>query len=143
MALIEKGLGMALGRLPKVITPARHARLDYLAAGIFLAAGAALWRRHRRASSAALFCGGAMAATSLATDYTGNSTRPIDFETHGRIHVGLAALTAALPRVMGFDDEPQSRLFGLMALGSTAAASLTDFGRERLPAGFKPLRRAA
>ena len=42
MALMQKGVALAAGRMPKKITPRAHAALDYAIAGSFALMGAAL-----------------------------------------------------------------------------------------------------
>lgn len=127
MSLLEKGLTMAAGRMPKVISPSAHAVIDYALAGSFLVMGAWLWRRNKRAAIGSILCGGSMVLNSALTDYPGGLTDVISYKSHGRIDVGVAGLTAALPRFMDFEDEPEARFFQRQALAETAVAALTDF----------------
>jgi len=149
MPITQRILGAALGRLPKFINPAQHAFIDYATAATFLAAGAALWNHHRRASVCAFLCGSATAVNGIITDYPGGLFPLIDYETHGQVDASLAGITVALPRLMGFGDDRQSRFFDLQASLETAAAVLTDYRREqsgsirtKLP-DFSHMRRAA
>jgi hypothetical protein len=128
MALLESGVRFAAGRMPKVIKPGTHAVLDYAVAGVFLAMGARLWKRNRRAAVGSLLCGGAAALNAMVTDYPGGVVHAIDYRTHGRIDAGLAALTAAAPRLLGFSDEDEARFFGFQALAETVVSGLTDYG---------------
>ncbi len=127
MPITQRILGAALGRLPKFISPAQHAFIDYAMAATFLAAGAALWKRHRRAGISAFLCGSAAAVNGIITDYPGGMFPVIDFETHGQVDASLAGITIALPRLMGFGSERQSRFFDLAATLQTAAATLTEY----------------
>lgn len=117
-------------RLPKKITPAQHAVVDYLTAGTFFIMGAMFWKRNKRAAIAALACGSSITATSLMTDYPGGIAKAIDFETHGRIDAGLAGLTATLPTLLAFGDEDEAKYFRGMALAETVVTGMTDFTQE-------------
>jgi hypothetical protein len=128
MALLESGVRFAADRMPKVIKPGTHAVLDYAVAGVFLAMGARLWKRNRRAAVGSLLCGGAAALNAVVTDYPGGVVHAIDYRTHGRIDAGLAALTASAPRLLGFSDEDEARFFGFQALAETVVSGLTDYG---------------
>jgi hypothetical protein len=130
MALMEKGVALAAGRLPKTISPRVHAALDYAVAGSFVLMGALFWRRNRRAAVGALFCGGATAAVSLLTDYPGGVKKVIPYSIHGKIDSGLVALTAAIPRVMNIEDERDAKFFSRQALAKTAITAMTDFQRD-------------
>lgn len=131
MALMQKGVALAASRMPKKITPRVHAALDYAIAGSFFLAGALFWKRNRRAAMGALLCGGATAAVSLLTDYTGCNGKPISYPMHGKIETGLIAMTAAIPRLVRIEDEPQAKFFSRQALAKTAITGMTDFGRPR------------
>jgi len=128
MALLESGVRFAAGRMPKVIKPGTHAVLDYAVAGVFLAMGARLWKRNRRAALGSLLCGGAAALNAMVTDYPGGVVHAIDYRTHGRIDAGLAALTASAPTLLGFSNEDEARFFGFQALAETVVSGLTDYG---------------
>ncbi|HKW66578.1 MAG TPA: hypothetical protein VJP04_04770 [Terriglobales bacterium] len=119
--------------MPKVISPRTHAVLDYVTAGTFLAGGILLLarRRDKRAGVSALVCGVAETITSLLTDYPGGVTDLISFPTHGKIDMGLAAMTATLPELMQFSDSQDMGFFRAQAVLTTANAGLTDFGRGR------------
>ena len=75
MALLQKGVALAAGRMPKMISPRVHSALDYAVAGSFLLMGALFWKRNRRAAIGSLLCGGATAAVSLLTDYPGGARK--------------------------------------------------------------------
>jgi len=127
MPLLHRGARFATRRMPKVINPAAHAVLDYVVAGSFLLKAASLWRRHRRASGAALLCGGAVLANALMTDYPGGVARKISYRAHGRNDSAIAGFTAAAPKLLGFADDRESRFFSAEALAETVITGLTDF----------------
>ena len=132
MAIMQKGVALAASRMPKKITPRVHAALDYAIAGTFLLAGAVFWKRNRRAALGSLLCGGATAAVSLLTDYSGNGSRkPISYPMHGQIDTGLIAMTAAMPRLVRIEGEPQAKFFSRQALAKTAITGMTDFDRRK------------
>ena len=58
MPLLQKGIAMAAGRMPKIIKPPAHAVFDYLVAGTFLITAGLYWRRSKRAAISSLICGG-------------------------------------------------------------------------------------
>jgi len=127
MPLLESGVRFASRRMPKLIKPRTHAVLDYAVAGIFLAMGARLWKRNRRAAVGSLLCGGAAALNAMVTDYPGGVVHAIDYSTHGRIDAGLAAVTASAPRLLGFANDDEARFFNFQALTETVVTSLTDY----------------
>lgn len=127
MPILQSGARFAARKMPKVLSPGAHAALDYAVAGMFLVVGARLWKRHRRAALGALGCGAAATINSLLTDYPGGVFRAITYRTHGRVDGGLAALTAAAPRFLGFDDQVEARFFSGTALAETLITGLTDY----------------
>ena len=131
MALLQKGVALAAGRMPKMISPRVHSALDYAVAGSFLLAGALFWKRHRRAAVGSLLCGGATAAVSLLTDYSGRNGKPISYSMHGQIDTGLIAMTAAMPKLMNIEGNRQARFFSRQALAKTAITAMSNFDRAR------------
>lgn len=127
MPLWQEGLRMALGRTPKAIRPTTHALLDCAIAGSFLLLAARSWRSNRRAAVASLICGGVVAANVVLTDYPGGALDVLSYRTHGRVDGGLAGITAAMPRLMGFSGESEARVFGALALAETVVSGMTDF----------------
>ncbi len=101
MSLLHKSASVLSKRLPKVLGPNVHFIVDYSLAALFFTAGALFWSRHKSASVSALLCGAGALLNGLFTDYPGWSSRAISWETHGRIDVGLAGLTAANARIDG------------------------------------------
>lgn len=127
MAFLQKGVALAAGRMPKMITPRVHSALDYAVAGSFLLMGAIFWRRNRRAAIGSLLCGGATAAVSLLTDYPGGARKIISYPMHGQIDAGLIAMTAAMPRLVNIENDREARFFARQALAKTAITAMTDF----------------
>jgi hypothetical protein len=127
MTLANTATRMVTDKLPKVLDAKTHAIFDYTTAGGFFLMAAMFWGRNKRASIAAAMCGGAITATSLLTNYPGGVKKVISFQTHGRIDVGLAGLTASMPNFMAFSDENESKYFRGAALVETVITGLTDF----------------
>jgi hypothetical protein len=127
MALVQKGVAMAARRMPKMISPRVHSALDYAVAGSFLLAGALFWKRNRRAAIGSLLCGGATAAVSLLTDYPGGVRKVIPYPLHGQIDTGLIAMTAAMPRLVDIEDDPEAKFFSGEAVAKTAISAMTNF----------------
>jgi len=126
----SSAIKLAARRLPKMVSPRAHSALDYAMAGSFLVAGVVMWRRNKRAALGALVCGGVKAANILVTDYPGGKYDVLSYRTHGRVDAGIAGLAAAMPRVMGFQDDDEAGFFALAALSETVVASLTDFNQD-------------
>ena len=133
MALWQKGLRMAVDKMPKVIDPTTHTVLDYAVAGSFLLMGILFWKRNKRAAVSSLFCGGAAAANIWLTDYPGGSHKLISYKAHGHIDTGIAGMTAGMPRLLRFEDESEARFFEVAALAKTAIVGLTDFDYYEQP----------
>jgi hypothetical protein len=131
MLLINSVARIATQRMPKAIKPKAHAIVDYITIGAFLITGAIYWRRHKRAALSAFVCGGAELALNLLTDYPGGGTDAVNFPTHLKIDLGLAAMSAAMPEFMGFEDDREKRLFLAQSAGITIVTNLTDTGQER------------
>jgi hypothetical protein len=135
MALMQKGVALAAGRMPKMISPRVHSALDYAVAGSFLLMGALFWKRNRRAAVGALLCGGATAAVSLLTDYPGGVRKVISYPMHGQIDGGLIAMTAAMPRLVNIENDREAKFFSRQALAKTAITAMTnfDYGERKGP----------
>jgi hypothetical protein len=127
MSLMQKGVALAVRRMPKMINPRVHSALDYAVAGSFLLMGALFWKRNRRAAVGSLLCGGATAAVSLLTDYPGGVRKVIPYSMHGEIDAGLIAMTAAMPRLVNFENDREARFFARQAVAKTAITAMTDF----------------
>src|SRR3954467_2838050 len=126
MALLNSAVALATKRMPKAVTPKGHAVIDYITLGAFIVTGALYWRRHKRAALSAFICGGAELALSLLTDYPVRVKKVISFPTHCKVDIGLAAMTAAMPEFMGFNDDREKRFFLAQSGEDTVASSLTD-----------------
>lgn len=113
--------------LPKFISPRMHAAIDWGTTAAFVAAGALLWKKNKRASLASYLCADLIGSLIFLTDCPGGVWKKISFETHGKVDPGVAALIASLPGMLGFSGEPESRLFAGMGIGIAAVRSLTDF----------------
>ena len=127
MALMQKGVALAAGRMPKKISPRVHAALDYAVAGSFVMMAALFWKRNRRAAVGSLLCGGATAAVSLLTDYPGGARKVIPYAMHGQIDTGLVAMTAAMPKLMSIEDDREAKFFSRQAMARTAITAMTNF----------------
>jgi hypothetical protein len=127
MAIMQKGVELVGGRMPKMISPRTHAALDYAVAGSFLLMGALFWKRNRRAAIGSLLCGGATAAVSLLTDYPGGVRKVIPYTMHGQLDTGLIAMTAAMPKLIDIENDREARFFSRQALAKTAITVMTDF----------------
>jgi len=136
MPILSSATHVLTRRMPKIISPKAHAVVDYVTAGAFLLTGAFCWSRNKRAALGAFVCGGAELATSLLTDYPGGVKKVISFRNHGRIDLGLAAMTATMPEFMRFRHDREKSFFLAQAALMTAVTDLTDFGpisRARSP----------
>lgn len=133
MPLLQRGVAMAAGRLPKIIKPQAHAVLDYAVAGSFLIKGALYWRRNKRAAMSSLFCGSLAMLNNVLTDYPGGISKVISFRTHGSLDAGIAGMAAAMPSLMGFAGEREARFFTRQSIAGTAITAMTDFDYYERP----------
>lgn len=127
MAFLQKGVEFAVGKMPKIIKPQAHAVIDYVVAGTFFAVAALYWNRNKRAAVSSLICGGVATVNSVLTDYPGGIWKVMSYQTHGKMDAGLAGMTAAMPGLMGFKDDDESRFFTAQALAETTVTAMTDF----------------
>jgi hypothetical protein len=130
MAMFNNVLKMAIKPMPDVISPKGHALIDYMIAGAFFATAGMFWRRNKRAALASVLCGGAQLGVSMLTDYPGGVQRAIRFSRRRRLDLGLAATTAAMPKFLNFEDEPQRRFFTTQGVLITVASELTQFPKR-------------
>lgn len=133
---------------PKVISPKTHAIIDYVNAGTNILAGVLFRRSGRhRASNAAFALGASILANSLMTDYPLGVFRRYSFRVHGGLDYGIAAASAAMPRLLGIEDEPESRFFEWQGTGEGLIAAMSDYtdeaGSRRQRRGLFEWRRAA
>ena len=127
MSISTKLTELATKPLPKAISPGMHAAIDWATAGAFVAAGALLWKKNKRAALASFSCGHLIGSLIFLTDCPGGVWKKISFETHGKVDPGVSALVASLPNLLGFSDERESKLFQGMGIGLAAVRSLTNF----------------
>lgn len=140
MPLLQNAVKLLTKPLPDVIDPRTHFVIDYLTAGAFLASSVFMWRVNKRAAIGATICGAAEIAVASLTTRPGSRARPISFKTHGRIDLGLAAMTAMMPEFMGLEKAPQSKLFLAQGILITAVRELTDFEVEGAEHSFENMR---
>jgi len=135
MSWIQTFSGLAIKRLPKVMSPKGHAIADYaMAAGAFIAAAAFFRSNRKTAGVAALVAGTIQTVNPLITDFPGGAFKVISFPAHGRIDATATGIIASLPQLIGFANEPESRFFLLHAGVATAVIAMTDFERSGLQA---------
>lgn len=127
MAILNNVVRMAARRMPNVISPSGHAVIDYMIAGAFLATAGLFWKRNRRAAVSSLLCGGAHLGVTLLTDYPGGVRPAIPFSTRRKLDLGLAAMTAAMPRFLNFEHEPERKFFTAQSTVMTVTNGLTLF----------------
>jgi len=142
MAMFNNVIKMAVKPLPDVISPRGHAVIDYMIAGAFFATAGLFWRQNKRAAVASLLCGGAELGVSMLTDYPGGVRRAIRFSTRRKLDLGLAAMTAAMPEFLNFEDQPQRKFFTAQGVLMTVANELTRFPKTS-DEEWKERRRAA
>jgi hypothetical protein len=116
--------------LSSLITPARHAVLDYAVAGTFLAAAAYFRARHRPAATLALANGLMVLGMSLLTNYPGGLYRILSFRTHRTGDIVQAALAGLGPVLFDFADDPEARFFYAQAVSEGAVIAMTDWDAE-------------
>ena len=117
--------------MPKLIPGRAHLLVDCVTIASFFLAGARYWRRNKPASLAACLCGTAAAANTLLTSYPRGNSGIYRLPMHGKIEYGIAAMSAVMPELMSFQNEPEKGFFVTQAALMIAAANLTNFGRKR------------
>jgi len=127
MPISTKLTELATKPLPKAISPGMHAAIDWGTTDAFVAAGALLWKKNKRAALASYLCADLIGSLIFLTDCPGGVWKKISFETHGKVDTGVSALVASLPNLLGFADERESKLFQGMGIGLAAVSSLTNF----------------
>ena len=131
MTVLTSAADVATRRMPKLLSPDAHQVADYVIAGSFAAAGAWFWRRNRRAALGSWVCGGAVLGLTLLTSYPGKSRRQLAFPLHGKIETGMAAMVAAMPEFLRFEDEKEKRYFTIKAGLLTVLSNLTSYESRR------------
>jgi hypothetical protein len=127
--------------IPRMVKPKAHAVIDYASVGLFLGGAAWFRRRNRRAATASLLCGGAELALMLLTDYPAGVKKLISFQTHREMDYGLAAMSAAIPEVLAFAGDDETKFFRVQGALITLLGELTQ--SPALPAPAKRVRARA
>jgi hypothetical protein len=113
--------------LPGVISSKTHSIIDYIHAGTNFTAAALFYKRgHSRAGHGAMLLGASVLMNALMTDYEYGVFRVWDFKTHGVLDYGVAALSAAWPKLLDVDDEA-ANYFYAQGGGETVIAGLSDY----------------
>jgi hypothetical protein len=114
-------------QIPRVIDARSHAVLDYATAAGFLALGAYMQPRNSLAAALAFINGAAVLGLSLLTDYPGGLWRVISFKTHGIVDAVQAGLSGTGPRLFGFENAPEAKLFYGQAALEAGVIAATDW----------------
>ena len=130
MPILNTATKVLVKPVPKFLSPKAHAVIDYITVGSFLMSAAWLWPRNKRATLAALICGGAELALGLLTNYPGGVKKAISFHTHGEIDLGLAAMVATMPEFLAFKDDNEKKLFLAQGAIITAVRELTELPQK-------------
>lgn len=116
----------------KKLNPKIHGVIDYLTAGLFLAAPNIFKFADPRASALTRGTGAACAAMSLATDYPCGVLKKIPFRVHGTIELLTSVFLGLAPKLFGFgDDRAASRFFKASSAAMLAFWASSDYERPR------------
>lgn len=124
---VEKVSSVAIDRMPKKISPGTHALIDYGLAAATAVFALLCWKRNKAAAAAAMMAAMAEVTNIAITDIPGGVCKEISFPLHGRIDMGLTAMLTAMPKFMGFGDEPERLFFYSSALATGIVTSMTDY----------------
>ena len=113
--------------VPKTISPAKHAMLDYGVAATFLSMGFKYKGRNNAAAALAFINGGMVLGMSMMTDYPGGIWPRISFKTHRTLDAVQAALTAVGPVLFGFGRAPEAKTFYAQATSEVGVIAMTDW----------------
>src|SRR3954452_7223598 len=117
--------------VPGVISQKTHSIIDYIHAGTNLVAAAIFYRRgNSRAGHAATALGASVLMNALMTDYEYGVFRTWSFKTHGILDYGVAATSAALPKLLDLDDGPDAAFFYTQGGGETLIAGVSDYNDD-------------
>jgi hypothetical protein len=130
MSVPDSALELA-GHLPKVVSPRTHGAIDYAHAALFLGMAALFRKRNKAAAVAALCTGTYLLAQSLLTDYPMGAAKIIPFELHGKMDAGFASASWVIPKIFGFRDKPEAKLFEMNTVLETTVIGMTDFNGNR------------
>jgi hypothetical protein len=117
----------ALTPVPKTISPAKHAMLDYGVAATFLSMGFKFKGRNNAAATLAFINGGMVLGMSMATDYPGGVWKKISFQTHGVLDMIQAALAGFGPLLFGFAGTGDAKPFYAQAASEVGVIASTDW----------------
>ncbi len=131
------GLGFD-NAMPKLISAKTHSVIDYVHVATNFAVAAILWKKNRAGAWAAAGLGTGVLMNTLMTDYPLGVFRLWDFKVHGALDYSAAALSAALPTVLGFGDAPEAKFFQLQGLGEAGIAGVSNYADETIDWDEKP-----
>jgi hypothetical protein len=114
-------------RLPKVISPAQHAVLDYSVAATFFAFGLSVLSRHRPAAALAFVNGAMIVGMSMLTNYPGGIFRTLSFRAHRTGDIAQAALAGLGPILFGFANDAEAKYFYGQAASEAGVIAATDW----------------
>src|SRR5438270_5753504 len=114
--------------VPPVISSKTHAIIDYIHAATNFAAALMFYKRgDSRAGHAATALGASVLTNALMTDYEYGVFRVWSFKTHGILDYGVAAASAAFPKLLDIDEAPDSAFFYTQGEGETLIAGISDY----------------
>jgi hypothetical protein len=113
--------------VPKTISPAKHAMIDYGVAATFLSLGFRFKGRNNAAAALAFITGGMVLGVSMATDYPGGVWKKISFQTHGVLDMVQAAFTGFGPLLFGFAGTGDAKPFYAQASSEVGVIATTDW----------------
>jgi hypothetical protein len=114
--------------VPPVISSKTHGIIDYIHAGVNIAAGAMFLKRGSKGAAIGAFAlGGSVLMNALMTDYEYGVFRKWDFKVHGILDYGVAAASSIMgPTLGGYDSAAKSFFYGQGA-AETMTAGMTDY----------------
>ncbi len=116
---------------PRVIGSKTHSAIDWVhSAANFVAAGIFAARGNKKAAVGAAMLGANVLFNTLMTDYEYGVFRVWNFKVHGILDYSVAATSAALPALMGFNDTPEANFFYIQGGVETMTAGITDYDDE-------------
>lgn len=121
--------------VPKTISPAQHAVLDYGVAATFFSMGMKYKGRNNAAAALAFINGGMVLGMSMATDYPGGVWKRISFKTHGVLDAVQAALAGLGPVLFGFASTAEAKPFYAQAVSEVGVIAATDWNAGEHPVG--------
>jgi len=116
---------------PGVISSKTHSIIDYIHAGTSFIAAALFYKRgNSRAGHAAAALGAGVLMNALMTDYEYGVFRVWSFKTHGVLDYGVAAASAATPKLLDIDDGEDAAYFYAQGGGETLVAGISDYNDD-------------